>query len=96
MSDDEISAGFQWKKNDAPSTLEPNEAYAAIYDGRLEGYIKNLQSTSYYDVRAFYKAADGTYYYSDWKTFDPSDFSYFEPTVHTYPTSEVTANSATV
>ena len=96
MSDDEISAGFQWKKNDAPSTLEPNEAYAAIYDGRLEGYIKNLQSTSFYDVRAFYKAADGTYYYSDWKTFDPSDFSYFEPTVHTYPTSEVTANSATV
>ena len=96
MSDDEISAGFQWKKYDAPSTLEPNEAYAAIYDGRLEGYIKNLQSTSYYDVRAFYKAADGTYYYSDWKTFDPSDFSYFEPTVHTYPTSEVTANSASV
>ncbi|MGM9846304.1 MAG: leucine-rich repeat domain-containing protein [Muribaculaceae bacterium] len=96
MSDDEISAGFQWKKNDAPSTLEPNEAFAAIYDGRLEGYIKNLQSTSYYDVRAFYKAADGTYYYSDWKSFDPSDFSYFEPTVHTYPTSEVTTNSATV
>ncbi|MGM9859289.1 MAG: hypothetical protein ACI31C_00885 [Muribaculaceae bacterium] len=96
MSDDETSAGFQWKKYDAPSTLEPNEAYAAIFDGHLEGYIKNLQSTSYYNVRAFYKASDGTYYYSDWKTFDPSDFSYFEPTVHTYPTSEVTTNSATV
>ncbi|MGM9869918.1 MAG: leucine-rich repeat protein [Sodaliphilus sp.] len=96
MSDQETSAGFQWKKYDAPSTLAPKEAFAAIYDGRLEGYIKNLQSTSYYNVRAFYKDAAGNYTYSDWVTFDPSDFSYFEPTVHTYPTNEVSASSATV
>ena len=96
MSNQETSAGFQWKKYDAPSTLAPKEAFAAIYDGRLEGYIKNLQSTSYYNVRAFYKDATGNYTYSDWVTFDPSDFSYFEPTVHTYPTNEVSASSATV
>lgn len=89
MSDDETSAGFQWRKYEAPASLKSSEGYAAIYGGKLEGYIKNLQSTSYYNVRAFYKASDNTYYYSDWVTFDPSDFSYFEPTVHTYPTAEV-------
>ena len=29
-------------------------------------------------------------------TFDPSDFSYFEPTVHTYPVTAVTDYTATV
>ncbi|MBP3473036.1 MAG: hypothetical protein J6K41_12575 [Paraprevotella sp.] len=60
----------------------------------MEGYIRNLQSTSYYNVRAFYKSAEGDYFYGDWITFDPSDFSYFEPTVHTYAAAEVTHNSA--
>lgn len=96
ISDLETSAGFQWRKYDAPTSLKSSEAYAAIYDGRLEGYIKNLQSTSYYNVRAFYKYTDDIYYYSDWVTFDPSDFSYFEPTVHTYPTTEVASTTATV
>lgn len=96
MSDDETSTGFQWRKYEAPASLKSSEGYAAIYNGRLEGYIKNLQSTSYYNVRAFYKDSDGTCYYSDWVTFDPSDFSYFEPTVHTYPTTEVASTSATV
>ena len=97
LSDLITTAGFQWKKYDAPASLEPNEAYAAIYDGRLEGYLKNLQSTSYYNVRAFYKdPTEGTYVYSDWKTFDPSDFSYFEPTVHTYPIMECGSDTAIV
>lgn len=96
MSDHETSVGFQWRKYEAPASLKSSEGYAAIYGGKLEGYIKNLQSTSYYNVRAFYKASDNTYYYSDWVTFDPSDFSYFEPTVHTYPTAEVASTSATV
>ncbi len=97
LSDLVTTAGFQWKKYDAPASLEPNEAFAAIYDGRLEGYLKNLQSTSYYNVRAFYKdPTTGTYVYSDWKTFDPSDFSYFEPTVHTYPVMECGSDTAIV
>ena len=96
LSDDETSLGFQWKKYDAPESLKPNEAYAAVYNGTLEGYLKNLQPTSYYNVRAFYKTEEEGYYYSDWVTFDPSDFSYFEPTVHTYPVTEVTDYTATV
>lgn len=96
ISDEEPNVGFEWKKYDAPASLAPNEGYAAIYDGRLEGYIKNLQPTSYYNVRAFYKSNAERYYYSDWVTFDPSDFSYFEPTVHTYPANYITGNSASV
>lgn len=96
ISDVEPLVGFQWKKYDAPSSLAPSEGYAAVCDGVLEGYIKNLQSTSYYNVRPFYKDAQGKYYYGEWVTFDPSDFSFFEPTVRTYPVQEVTQNSATV
>ncbi len=96
ISADETNVGFQWKKYDAPESLKPNEGYAAIHDGRLKGYIKKLQSSSYYNVRAFYKSATGNYYYGDWVTFDPSDFSYFEPTVHTYPAEEVTCSSVKI
>lgn len=96
ISEEETNVGFQWKKYDAPASLAPSEGYAAIYNGQIEGYIKNLQPTSYYNVRAFYKSNDGIYYYGDWVTFDPSDFSYFEPTVHTYEATDVTARSAKV
>lgn len=51
ISEEETNVGFQWKKYDAPESLNPNEGYTAIYDGTLEGYIKNLQPT-YYNVRA--------------------------------------------
>lgn len=93
ISDEETSVGFQWKKYEAPESLKPNEGYTAIYDGQLEGYIKNLQPT-YYNVRAFYKSSAGNYYYGDWVTFDQTDFSYFEPTVHTYDATNITYNSA--
>lgn len=96
ISEEETNVGFQWKKYDAPSSLAPKDGYAAIYNGQLEGYIKNLQSTSYYNVRAFYKSDAGKYFYSDWVTFDPSDYSYFEPTVHTFEAFDVGHNSAKV
>lgn len=96
ISDEETSVGFQWRKSDAPETLIPKEGYVAVYDGLMEGYIKNLQPTSYYDVRPFYKSAEGKYYYGEWVAFDPSDFSFFEPTVHTNAAKDVTDNSATL
>ncbi len=96
IHEEETNVGFQWRKYDAPSALKSNEGYAAIYDGQLEGYIKNLQPTSYYNVRAFYQSGAGTYYYSDWVMFDPSDFSYFEPTVHTYPAQNVTETTVQI
>ena len=96
ISEEETNVGFQWKKYDAPASLAPKEGYASVYNGQLEGYIKNLQSDSYYNVRAFYKSDAGNYYYGDWVTFDPSDYSYFEPTVHTFEAVEVGMNSAKV
>ena len=96
IDDIEASVGFQWKKYEAPASLAPNEGYAVVTDGVLEGYIRNLQPTSFYNVRAFYKDAEEHYYYSDWTTFDPSDFSFFEPTVRTYPTEEIGQNNATL
>ena len=84
ISDEETSVGFQWKKCDAPTSLPYSEAYTAVCDGQIEGVINNLQPT-YYNVRAFYKDANGKYYYSDLTSFDPTDFSFFQPTVHTYP-----------
>ena len=96
ITEAETNAGFQWKKYDAPESLKPTEGYAAIYDGMLEGYIKNLQPTSFYNVRPFYKDSADNYYYGEWVTFDPSDFSYFGPTVHTYPAEDVCGTSATM
>lgn len=96
IPDFESGAGFEWKKYDAPPTLIPSSSKAVIYDGRMEGYIKNLQSSSYYDVRAFFKNDSGQSWYGDWVTFDPSDFSFFEPIVHTFYASNVTSKSAIV
>lgn len=94
ITEEEPNAGFQWKKFDAPESLAPKEGYGSVYDGKIEGLIKDLSPTSYYNVRAFYKSAKGNYYYGNWITFDPSDFSYLEPTVHTYPINNVTGNTA--
>ena len=96
ISDLESNIGFQWKKYGAPESLDPKEGYAVVRDGVIEGYISNLQSTLYYNVRAFFKDVEGKYYYSDWITFDPSDFSFFEPTVRTYSTEIVGDNHATL
>lgn len=96
ISNLEPMVGFEWKKYDAPSSLAPNRGFGAVCDDSLEGYIKNLQTTSYYNVRPFYTSASGKEYYGEWITFDPSDFSYFEPTVRTYEAWDITHNSATV
>lgn len=90
----EDNAGFQWKKYDAPSSLEPSEGFAYVYEGSLQGVINNLQSNHYYNIRAFYKDNEGKYYYTDWITFDPSDFSWLDPTVHTLKAESITNTSA--
>lgn len=93
--DNEVNVGFEWKKYNAPESLPYNVGYGAVRDGMVEGMIQNLQP-EYYNVRAFYKDANGLYYYSDVTTFDPTDFSYFEPTVHTYPVESIGSNQATL
>ncbi len=97
IPDDEVSVGFEWRKIDAPEEIPSKSGGAVIYNGRMEGKIMNLQTDSYYKVRAYYESRDGKKYYGEWVGFDPSDFSYFEPTVHTYAmASAQTSNSVKV
>ena len=96
IADDETNAGFEWRKFDAPDMIQSKQGYGIVYDGMLEGRINNLSNDSYYKARPFYKDNDGTYYYGEWIGFDPSDFSFFEPTVHTYATYNAEATSATL
>ena len=93
LSDDETGAGFEWRKYDAPESLPSSKGKAIVYDGRMEGKINNLQPV-YYKMRPYYESASGEVYYGEWMTFDPTDFSYFEPTVHTYDFMENPAANA--
>ena len=47
-------------------------------------------------IRPFFQSQAGTRYWGDWVTIDPSDASYFEPSVHTYNTINVENNTAEV
>ena len=48
------------------------------------------------EIRPYYLSNSGTYYYGDWVGLDPSNTSYFEPTVHTYATISIEGNTALV
>lgn len=96
IRDIETNAGFQWRKLDAPASLKSNEAFAPVWSGTIEGFINNLQPTSYYNVRTFYRSTTGNEYFGKWVTFDPSDFTWFEPTVHTYAATDITYNSINI
>ena len=62
----------------------------------IEGSIRNLNADKFWKIRPYFKSKNGTMYYSDWVTVDPSDPSYFEPTIHTYAKVEVEGNTASV
>lgn len=96
IGEEEEQVGFEWRKTDAPDVVVSKSGSGVVYGGMLEGRINNLSTSSYYKVRPFYKASDGTMYYGEWIGFDPSDFSYFEPTVHTYTRASVQSTSAKV
>jgi len=94
IDDQETNVGFMWKKYDAPASLKPTERFAAIHEGVLEGKIRNLQTQSYYNIRPFYKSKSGQYFYGDWVTFDPSDYSYIDPTVKILTPENIGATNA--
>lgn len=87
--DEETGVGFEWRKTDAPSTVPSKQGVASIYEGTMEGLLKNLQTNAFYNVRPYYKSRNNVMHYGEWIGIDPSDFSYFEPTVHTYDKVDV-------
>ena len=96
ICDEETGAGFEWRKTDAPELVESKTADAVVYDGSLEGIIKNMTVGAYYKVRPYYRSTSGKSYYGNWTGIDPGEFSFFEPMVHTYASVDVQATTATL
>ena len=96
LDDEEEKVGFEWRRNDWTDDFDSKTGGAYLYDGQMEGYIRSLNANYLWKFRPYYEANDGTRYYGEWKGLDPSDFSYFDPTVHTYNKIRVNGNVATV
>ena len=62
----------------------------------MEGYIRNLNTDKLWKYRPYYIANSGNTYYGEWVGLDPTNTSYFEPTVHTYASINVNGNTASV
>ncbi len=97
LSDEAEGTGFEWRRNDAPSTMPSNQAECPVIDGELTGTLNGLSATTYYDFRPYYTSATGYTYYGDWMTFITADaYVYFEPTVRTYEATGVGSGTATL
>ena len=96
VDDAETNVGFEWRRTDWTDDFPSNTGTAYMYEGTMEGYIRNLNAEKLWKFRPYYLADDGTYYYGDWMGLDPTNTSYFEPTVHTYANINIEGNTALV
>ena len=96
LNDEETNVGFEWRRTDWDNTFASQTGSAVLFDGQMEGYIRNMNADKLWKYRAYYLSNSGTYYYGDWVGLDPSNTSYFEPTVHTYAKISVEGNGALV
>lgn len=96
LDDSETNVGFEWRRQDWSDDFNSKFADAHLFGGTMEGYISDMNTRFLWKYRPYYTAADGTTYYGDWKGIDPTDFSHFDPTVHTYATYNVDGNSVVV
>ena len=96
LDDEETNVGFEWRRTDWDDTFASQTGAAILFDGQMEGYIRNMNADKLWKYRAYYLSNSGTYYYGDWVGLDPSNTSYFEPTVHTYAKISVEGNAALV
>lgn len=96
LDDAEENVGFEWRRTDWTDDFASNSGEAYLFDGMMEGYIRKLYAEKLWKYRPYYEAGDGTRYYGEWVGIDPTNTSYFEPTVHTYATVEVKGSTAAV
>ena len=96
LDDEETNVGFEWRRTDWTDDFASNTGGTYIYEGTMEGYIRNLNTEKLWKFRPYYESNSGNRYYGDWVGLDPSNTSYFEPTVHTYAKVEVNGNRAEV
>ncbi len=96
LDDEESNVGFEWRSTDWTNEFPSNTSTAYLYDGMMEGYIRNMNTNKLWKCRPYYLSDNGTYYYGDWMGIDPTNTSYFEPTVHTYSKVTINGNTALV
>jgi len=98
LNDAETNVGFEWRRTgDDEDLFESRYGQAYLYEGTMEGFIRNLNVNFVWKFRPYYQADSGEYYYGEWKGIDLSDDqSYFEPTVHTYASIDIEDGTATV
>ena len=96
LDDAESNVGFEWRRTDWTEEFASNTGDAYLFEGTMEGYIRNLNTEKLWKYRPYYEANDGSRYYGAWVGIDPTNTSYFEPTVHTYAETNMNGNAATV
>ncbi len=96
LDDEETNVGFEWRRTDWTDDFTSNSGTAYLYEGQMEGYIRNLNTEKLWKFRPYYESAAGNRYYGEWVGLDPTNTSYFEPTVHTYAWYNVQGNEAEV
>ena len=96
LNDEETNVGFEWRRTDWTDDFASNSGTAYLYEGTMEGYIRNLYTEKLWKYRPYYQSDSGNRYYGDWVGIDPTNTSYFEPTVHTYAQITVNGNRAEV
>ena len=96
ITNDEELVGFEWRRTDWTDDFESNRGGAVLYEGKMEGYIRNLNTDKLWKFRPYYESTSGQRYYGDWLGLDPTNTSYFDPTVHTYAKIQVQGNSAEI
>ena len=96
LDDEETKVGFEWRRIDYTDEFPSNTGTAYLYNGTMEGYIRNLNTEKLWKYRPYYTSDAGNTYYGEWVGIDPTNTSYFEPTVHTYANVSVNGNSAEV
>ena len=97
IDDDDAVVGFEWRRMDWPDEISSSTGGAVLYEGTMEGIIRNMNTNYLWKVRPYFKSFDGwDTYYGDWVGFDPSNTSYFQPTVHTYSKVVVNGNTASL
>ena len=96
LDDEETNVGFEWRRIDYTSEFPSYTGTAYLYNGTMEGYIRSLYTEKLWKYRPYYTSNAGNTYYGEWVGIDPTNTSYFEPTVHTYANVSVNGNSAEV
>ena len=96
LDNTETNVGFEWRRTDWTEEFASNTGAAYLFNQEMEGYIRNLYIEKLWKFRPYYLSDSGVYHYGEWLGIDPTNTSYFEPTVHTYSDILIEGNTALI